>query len=109
MKNQIAGMMRQAQKMQEEMKKIQEQLENTEVTGESASGKVSVITNCRNNIKSITIDPSLISNDPDDIETLEDLILLAVNNAIGKAESLSSEKMSKVTSGLPIPPGLKPF
>ncbi len=109
MKNQIAGMMRQAQKMQEEMKKIQEQLEKTEVTGESASGKVSVITNCRNNIKSITIDPSLISNDPDDIETLEDLILLAVNNAIGKAESLSSEKMSKVTSGLPIPPGLKPF
>ena len=102
-------MMRQAQKMQEEMKKIQEQLEKTEVTGESASGKVSVITNCRNNIKSITIDPSLISNDPDDIETLEDLILLAVNNAIGKAESLSSEKMSKVTSGLPIPPGLKPF
>ena len=109
MKNQIAGMMRQAQKMQEEMKKIQEQLEKTEVTGESASGKVSVITNCRNNIKSINIDPSLISNDPDDIETLEDLILLAVNNAIGKAESLSSEKMSKVTSGLPIPPGLKPF
>ncbi len=109
MKNQIAGMMRQAQKMQEEMKKIQEELEKTEVAGESASGKVKVTTNCRNNLKSITIDPSLISNDPDDIETLEDLVLLAVNDAIGKAEALSNEKMSKVTSGLPIPPGLKPF
>ena len=109
MKNQIAGMMRQAQKMQEEMKKVQEQLDKTEVTGESASGKVKVITNCRNNVKSITIDPALISTDSDDIETLEDLVLLAVNDALGKAEALSSEKMSKVTSGLPIPPGLKPF
>ena len=109
MKNQIAGMMRQAQKMQEEMKKVQEQLDKTEVTGESASGKVKVITNCRNNVKSITIDPVLISTDSDDIETLQDLVLLAVNDAIGKAEALSSEKMSKVTSGLPIPPGLKPF
>ena len=109
MKNQIAGMMRQAQKMQEEMKKIQDQLEKTEVTGESASGKVKVITNCRNNVKSVEIDSSLISNDCDDKETLEDLVLLAVNDALVKAESLSSEKMSKVTSGLPIPPGLKPF
>jgi DNA-binding YbaB/EbfC family protein len=102
-------MMRQAQKMQEEMKKIQEQLENTEVAGESASGKIKVITNCRNNIKSVNIDPLLITNDPEDLETLQDLILLAVNDALKKAEALSNEKMSRVTSGLPLPPGLKPF
>jgi len=109
MKNQIAGMMRQAQKMQEEMKKIQEELSKTEVMGESASGKIKVVANCRNNINSVTIDPLLISNDPQDLETLQDLILLAVNDAIKKAEALSNEKMSRVTSGLPIPPGLKPF
>jgi DNA-binding YbaB/EbfC family protein len=108
-KNQIAGMMRQAQKMQEEMKKIQEQLDKTDVVGESASGKIKVVTNCRNKIKSVTIDPTLITNDPEDIETLQDLVLLAVNDALAKAEALSSEKMSQVTSGLPIPPGLKPF
>lgn len=109
MKNQIADMMRQAQKMQDEMKKIQEELDKTNVKGESASGKIKVVTNCRNNIKSVTIDPSLVINDPDDIETLQDLILLAVNDAIAKAEALSSEKMSHVTSGLSLPPGLKPF
>ncbi len=109
MKNQIAGMMRQAQKMQEEMKKIQEQLDKIEVEGESASGKIKVIANCKNRLKLVTIDPSLIDNNSDDIETLQDLILLAVNDAIEKAETLSKEKMSRVTSGLPIPPGLKPF
>ena len=107
MKNQIAGMMRQAQKMQGEMKKIQEQLEKTEVEGESASGKIKVITNCRNNLKSVKIDPSLITTDPEDIETLQDLILLAVNDAIAKSEALSSKKMSRVTATLP--PGLNPF
>ena len=109
MKNQIAGMMRQAQKMQEEMKKVQDQLAQTNVEGESASGKVKIVSDCRNNFKSVKIDPSLVTTDPDDIETLQDLILLAVNDAVSKAEKLSSEKMSSVTSGLPIPPGLKPF
>ncbi|OUW00180.1 MAG: YbaB/EbfC family nucleoid-associated protein [Betaproteobacteria bacterium TMED156] len=109
MKSQIAGMMRQAQKMQDEMKKVQEHLAIIEVQGESASGKVKITTNCRNNFKSVEIDSSLISNDPDDIETLQDLLLLAINDAISKSEKMSSEKMSSVTSGLPLPPGLKPF
>ena len=107
MKNQLAGLMKQAQQMQDNMKKAQEQLAAIEVQGESGAGLVKVLINCRNDVKRITIDPSLLADDKD---MLEDLVAAAVNDALRKAEQTSQEKMSSVTAGLPLPPGFKmPF
>lgn len=110
MKNQLAGLMRQAQQMQDNMKKMQDQLATVEVQGQSGAGLVKVTMTCRNAVRRVEIDPSLLSSDPDDKETLEDLIAAAVNDAVTKAEATSQEKMSSLTSGLPLPPGFKmPF
>jgi DNA-binding YbaB/EbfC family protein len=107
MKNQLAGLMKQAQQMQDNMKKAQEQLAAIEVQGESGAGLVKVLINCRNDVKRVTIDPSLLAEDKD---MLEDLVAAAVNDALRKAEQTSQEKMSSVTAGLPLPPGFKmPF
>ena len=107
MKNQLAGLMKQAQQMQDNMKKAQEQLAAIEVQGESGAGLVKVLINCRNDVKRITIDPSLLADDKD---MLEDLVAAAVNDALRKAEQTSQEKMASVTAGLPLPPGFKmPF
>jgi DNA-binding YbaB/EbfC family protein len=107
MKNQLAGLMKQAQQMQDNMKKAQEQLAAIEVEGQSGAGLVKVLINCRNDVKRITIDPSLLADDKD---MLEDLVAAAVNDALRKAEQTSQEKMSTVTAGLPLPPGFKmPF
>jgi DNA-binding YbaB/EbfC family protein len=107
MKNQLAGLMKQAQQMQDNMKKAQEQLAAIEVEGQSGAGLVKVLINCRNDVKRITIDPSLLADDKD---MLEDLVAAAVNDALRKAEQTSQEKMSSVTAGLPLPPGFKmPF
>ena len=107
MKGQIAGLMRQAQKMQEDMKKAQEELANTEVEGASGGGLVKVTMTCRNDVRRIHIDPSLLDEDKD---MLEDLVAAAFKDALRKAESTSQEKMSGITSGLPLPPGMSlPF
>lgn len=107
MKGQIAGLMRQAQQMQEDMKKAQEELANIEVEGASGGGLVKVTMTCRNDVRRIHIDPSLLADDKD---MLEDLVAAAFNDALRKAESTSQEKMSGVTSGLPLPPGMSlPF
>jgi len=107
MKNQLAGLMKQAQQMQDNMKKAQEQLAAIEVEGQSGAGLVKVLINCRNDVKRITIDPSLLADDKD---MLEDLVAAAVNDALRKAVQTSQEKMSSVTAGLPLPPGFKmPF
>lgn len=107
MKGQIAGLMRQAQQMQEDMKKAQEELANVEVEGASGGGLVKVTMTCRNDVRRIHIDPSLLA---DDKEMLEDLIAAAFNDALRKAETTSQEKMSGITSGLPLPPGMSlPF
>lgn len=107
MKNQLAGLMKQAQQMQDNMKKAQEELAAIEVEGQSGAGLVKVLINCRNDVKRITIDPSLLADDKD---MLEDLVAAAVNDALRKAEQTSQEKMSSVTAGLPLPPGFKvPF
>ncbi len=108
MKNQLAGMMKQVQSMQENLKKMQDQLASIEVEGQSGAGMVKVVATCRNDIKRVTIDPSMMV--PDDKELLEDLVAAAVNDALRKAEQTSQEKMSAITSGLPLPPGFKfPF
>ena len=107
MKNQLAGLMKQAQQMQENMKKAQEELAQTEVEGQSGAGLVKVVMTCRHDVKRVTIDPSLLTEDKD---MLEDLVAAAFNDAVCKAEATSQEKMGGMTAGLPLPPGFKmPF
>ena len=107
MKGQIAGLMRQAQQMQENMKKAQEALAEVMVEGASGGGLVTVSMNCRNDVKRVTIDPSLLADDKD---MLEDLVAAAFNDALRKADATSQEKMAAVTAGMPMPPGMKlPF
>jgi hypothetical protein len=107
MKGQLAGLMKQAQQMQENMKRLQEELATLEVEGQSGAGLVRVVMTCRHDVKRVTIDPSLLSDDKD---MLEDLVAAAFNDAVRKAEATSQEKMASITSGLPLPPGMKlPF
>ena len=107
MKGQLAGLMKQAQQMQENMKKMQEQLAEIEVEGQSGAGLVKVVMTCKNEVRRVTIDPSLLADDKD---MLEDLVAAAVNDAVRKAEATAQEKMSGMTAGLPLPPGFKlPF
>lgn len=107
MKLDMNALMKQAQQMQEQMKKMQEQLATTEVEGQSGAGMVKVVMTCRHDVKRVTIDESLLK---DDKEMLEDLIAAAMNDAVRRVESTVQEKMAGVTSGLPLPPGFKmPF
>ena len=107
MKGQIAGLMRQAQQMQENMKKAQDALAEILVEGAAGGNLVKVTMTCRHDVKRVTIDPSLLADDKD---MLEDLVAAAFNDALRKAESTSSEKMAGVTAGRPLPPGMKlPF
>jgi DNA-binding YbaB/EbfC family protein len=104
-KGQLAGLMKQAQAMQDNMKKAQDELGHVEVTAESGAGLVKVTMTCKHDVKRITIDPSLLADDKD---MLEDLVAAAFNDAVRKAAETSEAKMSKLTAGLP--PGLKlPF
>ena len=103
MKN-LANMMKQAQQMQDNMRKAQEQLALIEVEGQSGSGMVKVVMTCRHEVKRVSIDPSVIG---DDREMLEDLVALAMNDAVRRVESTRQEKMSGMTAGLPLPPGFK--
>src|SRR5258705_6212136 len=107
MKGQLAGLMKQAQQMQENMKKMQEQLALIEVEGQSGAGLVKVTMTCKNDVRRVSIDPSLLADDKD---MLEDLVAAAFNDAVRKAEATAQEKMGGMTSGLPLPPGFKlPF
>jgi DNA-binding YbaB/EbfC family protein len=107
MKGQLAGLMKQAQQMQENMRKAQEQLGQLEVLGESGAGMVKVLMSCKHDVKRVSIDPSLMG---DDREMLEDLVAAAMNDAVRKAEAMTQEKMAGVTAGMPMPPGMKfPF
>jgi hypothetical protein len=107
MKGQLAGLMKQAQAMQDNMKKMQDHLATIEVEGQAGAGMVKVVMNCKNDVKRVMIDPSLLSDDKD---MLEDLVAAAFNDAVRKAEATSQEKMGSLTAGLPLPPGFKlPF
>ncbi len=107
-KGQLAGLMKQAQAMQDNLKKAQEELAHIEVTGESGSGMVKVTLTCKHEARRVSIDPSLMGDDKD---MLEDLIVAALNDAHRKAETLSEEKMGRLTAGMPgLPGGMKfPF
>ena len=107
MKNQLAGLMKQAQAMQENMQKMQDELAKTIVEGQSGAGLVTVLMTCKYYVSRLSIDPSLMS---DDKEMLEDLVTAAINDAVRKADATSQEKMASVTSSMPMPPGFKmPF
>ena len=106
MKGGLGGLMKQAQLMQDNMKKAQEQLATIEVEGQSGGGMVKVVMTCRNDVKRVSIDASVM----DDKEMLEDLLAAAVNDAVRKAEATSQEKMGGLTAGMQLPPGMKlPF
>jgi DNA-binding YbaB/EbfC family protein len=106
MRGNIAQLMQQAQKMQENMQRAQEELASVEVTGSAGGGMVSVTITGRMECRKVRIDPGVMS----DQEMLEDLIAAAFNDAVGKANATSQEKMGAATAGMPIPPGMKlPF
>lgn len=107
-KGQLAGLMKQAQAMQENLKKAQEELGSVEVTGESGAGLVKVTMTCKHEVRRIAIDPSLLADDKD---MLEDLVAAAFNAAVRKVEDTTQERMGKLTAGMPgLPGGMKfPF
>lgn len=107
MKNQLAGLMKQAQKMQDDMKKAQDELANVEVEGQSGAGLVKVTMTCKYDVKRVIIDPSLLADDKD---MLEDLVAAAMNDAVRRAEATSADRMSGLTAGMNMPAGFKmPF
>lgn len=107
MKGAMGNMMRQAQKLQEDMQRAQEEIANMEVEGQAGGGMVKVLMNGRHEIRKVELDDSLMS---DDKEMLEDLLAAAVNDAVRRLEQESKEKMSGLTAGLNLPGGMKlPF
>jgi hypothetical protein len=103
----MGELMKQAQKIQEQFQKAQEQIANMEVTGESGAGLVKVVMNGRHDVKKVTIDPSVMTEEK---ELLEDLLAAAVNDAVRRIEQTNKEKMSGMAAGMGIPPGFKmPF
>ena len=106
MKGNIAGLMQQAQKMQQEMQKAQEELARMEITGQSGGGMVEVVMNGKHAVRRVNIDPSL----GDDLEMLEDLLTAAINDAVNKVAETAQEQMAGMAQGLQLPPGMKlPF
>jgi DNA-binding YbaB/EbfC family protein len=107
MKQQLAGLMKQAQQMQDNLKRAQDELAQLEVEGVSGAGLVKIVMTCKHDVRRITIDPSLLGDDKD---MLEDMVAAAFNDGVRRAEELSQEKMGKLTAGMPLPPGMKfPF
>ena len=107
MKGGLSGLMKQAQQMQENMKKVQDELATIEVEGQSGAGMVKIVMTCRHDVKRVSVDPSLLKEDK---EMLEDLIAAAMNDAVRRVETTVQEKMSAITAGMPMPPGFKmPF
>ena len=107
MKGGLGNLMKQAQQMQENMKKLQEQLAAMEIEGQAGSGLVKVVMTGRHEVRRVTIDPRAHA---DDREVLEDLIAAAVNDAARRVEAVTQERMAGMTAGLPLPPGMKlPF
>jgi nucleoid-associated protein EbfC len=107
MKGGIGNLVKQAQKVQEDMQRLQDEIAVTELTGEAGGGMVKVIMNGRHDIRKVSIDPLLMNEER---AMLEDLVAAAVNDANRRIESMSKEKMASVTAGIELPPGMKlPF
>jgi len=108
MKGGLGNMMKQAQAMQENMQKAQEELANIEIVGESGGGMVKLTMTCRHDVKQVIIDPELLG-DVEDKEIIEDLVAAAMNDAVRKVEKTTQEKMAGLTGGLNIPGMKLPF
>jgi nucleoid-associated protein EbfC len=107
MKGQIAGLMKQAQSMQDNLKKAQDELATIEVEGQSGAGMVKVVMTCKHDARRVTIAPSLLAEDKD---MLEDMVAAAINDAVRRVEEVTQEKIGKVTAGMNLPGGMKlPF
>ncbi|MDO9106854.1 MAG: YbaB/EbfC family nucleoid-associated protein [Methylovulum sp.] len=107
MKNPLGNLMQQAQKMQEDLKKIQEEIAAMQVQGESGGGLVTIVMTGKREARKVTIDDSLLGEDKD---MLEDLVAAAINDAVNKVAKMKKEKMSALTAGMPLPPGFQmPF
>ena len=107
MKNALGNIMQQAQKMQEDLKKAQEELGLMQVLGESGGGLVTIVMTGKREARKVTIDDSLLGDDRD---MLEDLIAAAINDAVNKVAKMKKEKRSDITAGIPLPPGFQlPF
>ena len=107
MKGPLAGLMQQAQRMPEEMKRAQEEIANLEVTGEAGGGLVRVRMSGRHEVRGVSIDRTLFADDP---EMAEDLVAAAVNDAVNRVATLSQERLGGLTAGMNLPPGFKlPF
>ena len=107
MRGQIGQLMQQAQQMQEKMKRAQEEIAQLEVTGSAGGGMVTVVMSGAHEVRRVNIDRSLFADDP---EMAEDLVAAAVNDAVNKVAEASKEKMSGMTAGMNLPPGMKlPF
>lgn len=102
MKGSIAGLMQQAQKMQEQMQKAQKELADLEVTGSAGGGMVEVTMNGQHAVRKVTIDPAIA----DDVEMLEDLVAAATNDAVNRISKASEDKMQGMTAGMKLPPGM---
>jgi nucleoid-associated protein EbfC len=107
MKNALGNIMQQAQKMQEDLKKAQEELEMQQVLGQSGGGLVTIVMTGKREVRKVSIDASLVGEDKD---MLEDMVAAAINDAVNKVGKMKKEKMAEITAGLPIPPGFQmPF
>ncbi|WP_020565491.1 YbaB/EbfC family nucleoid-associated protein [Methylosarcina fibrata] len=107
MKSALGNMLQQAQKMQEDFKRAQEEIAALEVTGEAGGGLVTIVMTGKREARKVHIDPSLVGEDKD---MLEDLVAAAINDAVGKVAKLKKEKMAQLTAGIPLPPGFQmPF
>jgi len=103
----LNDLMKQAQEMQQNMQRAQEEIARMEVEGQAGAGLVTVVMNGRHDVRKVTIDPSLLAEDK---EMLEDLVAAAVNDAVRKVERNTQEKMAGLTAGISLPPGFKmPF
>ena len=110
MRGNLQGLLAQAQKMQKNVERIQAELGNLEVVGESGAGLVKITMTCKHEARKVEIDPSLLTGEPDDKEMLEDLVAAAFNDAARRIEETQKEKMASVSAGMQLPPGFKmPF
>ena len=108
MKGGLGGLMKQAQQMQDNLKKAQDELALIEVEGQSGAGLVKVVMTCAHEVRRVNLDASLL--DPEDKDTLEDLLVIALNDAMKQAGALTEQRMGAFSSGLNLPPGMKlPF
>lgn len=109
MRGNLQGLLAQAQKMQKNVERIQAELGNLEVVGESGAGLVKITMTCKHEARKVEIDSSLLTGEPDDKEMLEDLVAAALNDAAHKVEETTQAKMRQATAGMPLPPGMKLF